>query len=70
MLKKFLRDEKAQGAIEYILLAGGIIVAAVVIFAIYSSLTKSAATKLNESASLATNKMQEAINNATQNMTA
>jgi Flp pilus assembly pilin Flp len=68
MLKKFLKDEKAQGAIEYILLAGGIIVAAVVIFAIYSSLTKSAATKLNESANLAATKMQEAINNASANI--
>jgi uncharacterized protein (UPF0333 family) len=70
MLKKFLKDEKAQGAIEYILLAGGIIVAAVVIFAIYSSLTKSAATKLNESANLAANKMQQAIENATANIAA
>jgi Flp pilus assembly pilin Flp len=68
-IAKFLKDEKAQGAIEYILLAGGIIVAAVVIFAIYASLTKSAATKLNESANLAATKMQEAINNATNNMT-
>lgn len=69
MIKKFLKDEKAQGAIEYILLAGGIIVAAVVIFAIYASLTKTAGGRLNESANLATLKMQEAINNATKNIT-
>ena len=47
MFEKFLKEEKAQGAIEYILLAGGIIVAAVVIFAIYSSMVSSAATSLN-----------------------
>ncbi len=34
---KNLKEEKAQGAIEHLLLAGGIIVAAIVIFAIYSS---------------------------------
>ena len=48
MFERLLHEEKAQGAIEYILLAGGIIVAAVVIFAIYSSMTKSAATSLNQ----------------------
>jgi len=47
MLKRFLKEEKGQGAIEYILLAGGIIVAAVVIFAIYSKMTSTAANRLN-----------------------
>jgi uncharacterized protein (UPF0333 family) len=69
-LVKFFREEKAQGAIEYILLAGGIIIAAIVIFVIYSSLTKSAAGKLNESVEAAAEKMQEAITNATQNISA
>ncbi|GCC11814.1 hypothetical protein IPdc08_01876 [archaeon] len=41
MLGRFLKDEKGQGAIEYIMLAGGIIVAAIIIFVIY----KNAATK-------------------------
>ena len=66
MFERLLREEKAQGAIEYILLAGGIIVAAVVIFAIYSSMTKSAATSLNqttgESVAKIRTKTQEAIN--------
>lgn len=62
MFEKFLKEEKAQGAIEYILLAGGIIVAAVVIFAIYSSMTKSAAEQLNESTQRATAQMAEQIN--------
>lgn len=47
MLKKFLKEEKAQGAIEYILLAGGIIIAAVVIFAVYTRMTKQAAETAN-----------------------
>lgn len=66
MFEKLLHEEKGQGAIEYILLAGGIIVAAVVIFAIYSSMTKSAATSLNqttnESVARIRTKTQEAIN--------
>ncbi len=36
MFKRFLKEEEGQGAIEYLLLAGGVIVAAVVIFAIYN----------------------------------
>ncbi len=63
MFGKFLKEEKAQGAIEYILLAGGIIVAAIVIFAIYSSMTKSAATQLNESVGTKVGEMTNIINN-------
>ncbi|MBI4344956.1 MAG: class III signal peptide-containing protein [Euryarchaeota archaeon] len=66
MFERLLHEERAQGAIEYILLAGGIIVAAVVIFAIYSSMTKSAATSLNqttnESVAKIRTRTQEAIN--------
>ncbi len=62
MFGKFLKEEKAQGAIEYILLAGGIIVAAVVIFAIYSSMTKSAATALNETTGAKVSEMTNIIN--------
>jgi Flp pilus assembly pilin Flp len=61
MLNKFLKEEKGQGAIEYILLAGGIIVAAVVIFAIYSKMTSSAAEKLNETTDAATSVMSSKI---------
>ncbi|MFQ5800239.1 MAG: Flp family type IVb pilin [Candidatus Hydrothermarchaeales archaeon] len=61
MLKSFLKEEKGQGAIEYILLAGGIIVAAVVIFAIYSKMTSSAAERLNETTQAATSVMSSKI---------
>ncbi len=62
MLKRFLKEEKGQGAIEYILLAGGIIVAAVVIFAIYSKMTSTAANRLNETTDAATSVMSSKIN--------
>ena len=68
-MKGFLAEEKGQGAIEYILLAGGIIVAAVVIFAIYSSMTKSAGEKLNASTSAATDAMSSIITASIANMT-
>jgi uncharacterized protein (UPF0333 family) len=62
MFEKFLKEEKAQGAIEYILLAGGIIVAAVVIFAIYSSMTKTAGERMANATDAATTEMAEQIN--------
>ncbi len=61
MLKRFLSEEKGQGAIEYILLAGGIIVAAVVIFAIYSKMTQSAGERLNATTDAATSVMSSKI---------
>ncbi len=69
MFKRFLKEEEAQGAIEYILLAGGIIVAAVVIFAIYSRMTRSAAMKLNATTENATSAMQSIIENEIAGMT-
>jgi Flp pilus assembly pilin Flp len=68
MLKNFLKEEKGQGAIEYILLAGGIIVAAVVIFAIYSKMTTSAAERLNETTDAATSVMSSKISAEVANM--
>ena len=62
---RFLKEEKGQGAIEYILLAGGIIVAAVVIFAIYSSMVSSAGTALNESVGAKVGEMSSAMANQT-----
>ncbi len=49
MLEKFLQEEKGQGAIEYIMLAGGIIVAAIIIFVIYKQAASSAGLKMNAS---------------------
>ncbi|MFH1773866.1 MAG: hypothetical protein ABH874_02770 [Methanobacteriota archaeon] len=64
ILKKFLKEEEAQGAIEYILLAGGIIVAAAVIFAIYSRITRSAGTALENATGEAVVNMSKAIREA------
>jgi len=70
MIGKFLKEEKGQGAIEYILLAGGIIVAAVVIFAIYSRMTKSAGEKLEQSTGNATEEMNAIIRSKISQMNA
>ncbi|WP_457555450.1 Flp family type IVb pilin [Candidatus Pyrohabitans sp.] len=61
MFKKFLKEEKAQGAIEYILLAGGIIVAAVVIFVIYKNIAKTTGEKANETVEAAAEKINETV---------
>lgn len=61
MIKEFIGDERAQGAIEYILLVGGIIVAAITIFSIYGQMTRETALKLNASVSNASDKMAERI---------
>ncbi len=63
MIRKFLKEERGQGAIEYILLAGGIIVAAVVIFAIYGRMTSSTAEALNRSVGEASATMENRIGN-------
>ena len=67
MIGKFAKEEKAQGGIEYILLAGGIIVAAVVIVSIYSSMVSSASTSMNESVGTKVGEIQTAV--VAQNLT-
>ncbi len=59
----FLKEERGQGAIEYILLAGGIIVAAVVIFALYSKMTRQAALAMNQSVQQAVGTYNASIQN-------
>lgn len=61
MPKRFLSDERGQAGLEYILLVGGIIVTAVVLFAIYQSMTKGSADKLDESSSGASSAMSSKI---------
>jgi Flp pilus assembly pilin Flp len=67
-LKDFYKNEAGQGAIEYILLVGGIIVAAVVIFAMYSEMTSTAADRLNETTDAATSTMSSKISTELANM--
>ncbi len=61
LLELFLKEEKAQSAIEYILLAGGIIVAAVVIFSVYTSITRSTSANVNESVNIAMGNLTDRI---------
>jgi Flp pilus assembly pilin Flp len=67
-LKEFYENEYGQGAIEYILLAGGIIVAAVVIFTIYSKMTGAAGDRLNETTDAASSTMSSKISSEIANM--
>jgi Flp pilus assembly pilin Flp len=64
LIGKFKEEERGQGGIEYILLAGGIILAAVVIVSIYSSMVGGTATTLNESVGTKVGEMSTAIGNA------
>ncbi len=63
-VKKFLKEEKAQGAIEYILLAGGIIVAAIVVFAVYKRMAASTATSVETQAGKTVNCSQYTTNSS------
>jgi|Deesub1362B_J571_1020462.scaffolds.fasta_scaffold00905_6 hypothetical protein len=45
----FALETKAQGAVEYILIAGAIIVAAIIFIPIYKEIAKTTAEKTNES---------------------
>lgn len=58
MFHRFLREEEGQGAIEYIILAGGIIVSAIIIFSIYNRMSKSAGNTLEKGTGTATTTMQ------------
>jgi Flp pilus assembly pilin Flp len=43
----FRKEEKGQGAIEYLLIVGGIIVAMVVIFSLYTSMVSKSGNSVN-----------------------
>jgi uncharacterized protein (UPF0333 family) len=57
----FIGEEKGQGAIEYLLLAGGVILAAVLIFIIYSKITTMGGSSFNETGDAATSVMSSKI---------
>jgi uncharacterized protein (UPF0333 family) len=54
MLRDFIDEEEGQSGLEYILLIGGIVMASVILFSIYRSMTEDAALKMNESVEPAT----------------
>jgi len=51
----FFKNNKAQGAVEYILLVGGIIIAAIIIIPIYREMARTIAKTTNESVNLTVN---------------
>ncbi|GBE18138.1 class III signal peptide [archaeon BMS3Abin16] len=61
-MSEFIHGERGQGAIEYILLAGGIIVAAVVVFTIYSRMAGEAGNRINATTEAASSIMSSRIN--------
>ncbi len=50
-----MRDSKGQGAMEYILLVGGIIIAAIIIIPVYREMTRTIAKTANGSVNLTVN---------------
>jgi len=61
MTENFFKEEKGQGAIEYILITGGLILSAIIIVAVYRRMSGSAAEKLEQSTGQATNQMNAII---------
>ncbi len=64
----FISEEQGQGAIEYILLAGGIIVAVVAIFGMYSKMNTTARSAVNESVDAASSTISSKISAEVANM--
>lgn len=60
----FFREEEAQVSAEYIMLAGGVIVVAVVVYAVYYSMVKTTGKSINTSAENVTSKMETLVSNA------
>ena len=65
-IKKFIKESRAQGALEYIMLIGGIIAVAVIVFTIYSRSVKTSAAKAEETAANVSAEVAETTKNVTQ----
>ena len=61
---RLLEDEEGQGSIEYIFIVGGVIVAAIVIFVVYQSMTKGTGTTINQTADESAARMKTRIQEA------
>ncbi len=61
MFRLFLREDSGQGAIEYILLVGSIILAVVMIFAIYREMTSTAWVAVNATTNNASGQISDEI---------
>ncbi|MFV2040675.1 MAG: Flp family type IVb pilin [Candidatus Hydrothermarchaeales archaeon] len=61
-MRDFIRGESGQGAIEYILLVGGIIVGAIIVLSMYGRLTGTAVNRINSTTDAATSITSSRIN--------
>lgn len=66
--KKFFREEWGQASSEYVILAGGILVVAVLIYVVYYGMVKSGGQSINASAASASETMGNLIENASSNL--
>ncbi len=63
-MRDFIRGESGQGAIEYILLAGGIILGAIVVLSMYGKMTGTATNRLNSTTDAAASIVSSRINSS------
>jgi len=67
-MRGFIRGERGQGAIEYILLAGGIILGAIIVLSMYGKMTETALNRLNSTTDAATSITSSKINSSLEKM--
>jgi|GEM_PF-2613299 uncharacterized protein (UPF0333 family) len=67
-IRVFITEINAQGAIEYILLAGAIIIAAIIIIPIYREMARTTAEKTKESVALTGGVTQNSVTNEIGNL--
>jgi uncharacterized protein (UPF0333 family) len=60
-IRKFLGEEKAQGAIEYILITGGVIVAAITVVSIYAKMLQNTAQAMESSSENVMNAIENQV---------
>lgn len=65
LLKKFLREEEAQGAVEYLFLAIGIILAVIIVYTAYYRISKSSGEGIENATINATAALAQMLANAT-----
>ncbi len=66
LLRKFLKEEEAQGALEYLFLVTGIIIAAIIVYTAYYRISKSSGEGIENATVNATAALAQILANATQ----
>lgn len=65
LLRKFLKEEEAQGALEYLFLATGIIIAMIIVYTAYYRISKSSGEEIENATVNATAALAQILANAT-----